>query len=173
VLIATLLAALLIVGCASKPAAPTGPSAADLMSDAKNNAPSGALIGQATSKSGKDRAEQNAMLQIVRGMNYIVGEMVDEQVSAGRVSGGVASDFKQAISTALSKSNLANVTKVDSGVSAAGEGWAVYSQSKADTQKEITNAVNMAKRDVAASNFNFDNFSAKFDAAAAREWKVN
>ena len=173
VLIAALLAALLIVGCASKPAAPTGPSAAEMMSDAKNNAPSSALVGQATSKSGKDRAEQNALLQIVRGMTYIVGEMVDEQAAGGRLTATVAADFKVAVNSALSRANLGNAVKVDSGVSAASEGWAVFYLDKGETQKEITKAVNLAKESVAAGNFNFSNYDAKFAVAAAREWKVN
>jgi curli biogenesis system outer membrane secretion channel CsgG len=173
VLITALLAALLIAGCASKPAAPTGPSAAELMSDAKNSAPSDAIVGQATARSGKDRAEQNAINQIVRGLGSLVAEMVDEQSAAGRLSATVASDFKQAVVTALSKSNLGSVKKVDSGVSAAGEGWAVYALGKAETLAEVTKAVNLAKETVAAGNFNLSNFDAKFAAAAGKEWKVN
>ena len=171
VLITALLAVLLIAGCASKPAAPTGPSAAELLADAKNSAPSGALVGQATSKSGQQRAEQNAILQIIRGMQYITAEMVDEQAAAGRISAGAAAEFKNGVNSVLSRTNLSNVTKVDSGVSVAGEGWAVYSLDKSETQKELTKAVNLAKESIAAGNFNFSNFDAKFAAAAAREWK--
>jgi PBP1b-binding outer membrane lipoprotein LpoB len=171
VLIAVLMAALLVVGCVTKPPAPSGPSAAELMAEAKNSAPSGSLVGQATSKSGQQRAEQNALLQIIRGMQYIAGEMIDEQSAMGRLSATTATDLKNGVNSVLSRASLANVKKVDSGVSAAGEGWAVYALDKEETQKELTKAVNLAKESISAPNFDFRNFEAKYTAAAAREWK--
>ena len=172
ILVAALLAAMLIVGCASKPAAPTGPSASELLAEAKGSAPAGTIVGQATSKSGKSRAEQNAMSQIIRGLIYIVGEMIDEQAAGGRLTASAASDLKESVSSILSRAGLSDVVKVDSGASAAGEGWAVYSLSKADALKEITKAVNLAKESVSAGNFNFNNFDAKFAAALTKEWKL-
>jgi len=177
VLIAALLAALLIAGCASAaPAASSGPSASELLASAKNNAPLGTLVGQATATAGKDkdaavkRAEQNAVLQLVRGMNYIVGEMIDEQAAAGRLTAGVASDFKTNVQTALTRT-ASDAVKVESGIGAGDVGYAVYYLTKDETQKVLTKATNAAKEVVAAGNFNFSNFDAKFSAAANREWK--
>jgi len=176
VLVAALLAALLIVGCASKPAAPTGPSASELLSSAKGNAPDGALVGQATGRAGSaddsiKRAEQNAALQLIRAMTYIAGEMIDEQSAAGRLSAAVAADFKTNVQTALSRTAIGGeAVKVESGAGS-DMGYAVYYLTKADTQKILTKVVNLAKESVAAGNFNFSNFDAKFAAAAAREWK--
>ena len=166
VLMAALFAALVIVGCKTPP--PAGPSAAELLASAKGNAPDGVLVGLATAKGS---AEQTAMSQIKRGMIYIVGEMIDEQAAGGRLSASAANDLKTSVNSILSRASLANVVKVDSGLSAAGDGWAVYYLSKADTLSEITKAVNLAKESVAAGNFNLNNFDAKFAAAIAREWK--
>ena len=169
VLIAALLAAMLIVGCASKPAAPSGPSAAELLASARSNAPDGVLVGQATAKGA---ADQTAMRQLLRAMNYLVGEMIDEQTTAGRLSAGAASDFKVSVTTIISRSTLPGAVKVDSGVSAAGDGYAVYYLEKGETLKEINKAVGLAKEQVGGtSNFNTSNFEAKFAATAAREWK--
>jgi len=168
VLIAALFAALLIAGCASKPAAPSGPSAAELMASAKDKAPAGVLIGQAT---GKGSVDQVALRQIIRGMTYIVGEMADEQSAAGRLSAGVASEFKQTVATILSRANLGNAVKVEVGTGAGDMGYAVFYLDKAEALKEITKAVNLAKESVAAGNFNFSNFEAKFAIAITKEWK--
>jgi len=170
VLIAILVAAMFVVGCASTPK-DTRPSASDLLAETKSSAPVGALVGQATASSGQKKAEQNAMAQIIRGMMYIVGEMVDEQVTAGRLTAAVGTSFKQTVNNYLGTASLVNVTKVDSGVGNGDAGWAVYALSKDETLKEITKAVNLAKESVAAGNFNFNNFDAKFAVAAGREWK--
>jgi len=174
VLTAALLAALFIVGCASTP---TGPSASDLMSSAKNNAPAGTLVGQAIGTAGKDqaaatkKAEQNAANQLVRGLSYIVSEMIDEQSAGGRVSAAVAPEFKQKINVGLSRVSIAEAVKVDSGVGSGDVGWAVYYLTKDEAQKILTKVVNLAKEEVAAGNFNFSNYDAMFAKAAAREWK--
>jgi PBP1b-binding outer membrane lipoprotein LpoB len=176
VLIAALLAALLIAGCTSKPAAPTGPSASELMASAKGNAPDGVLVAQATGRGGSKedaikKAEQNAILQLVRGMSYIVSEMIDEQAAGGRLSASIASDFKSNIQTSLTRVSLAEVVKVESGTGAGDVGYAVYYLDKAETQKVLTKVVNAAKEVVAAGNFNFSNYDAKFAAAITKEWK--
>jgi hypothetical protein len=173
VLIAALLAAMLIVGCVSTP---SGPSASEMMASAKNNAPSGTLIGQAIGTAGKDRdaaikkAEQNAVLQIVRGLQYLVGDMIDEQSASGKVSAAVAPEFKQKVNLGLTRVSLVEVVKVESG--AAGDtGYAVYSLNKTEAQKVLVKVVNAAKEEVAAGNFDFNNYDASFNKAAAREWK--
>jgi len=172
-LVAVLLSALFIAGCAS---APAGQSSNEMMSSAKNNAPDGSLIGQGTAKE-KDKdasmkkAESNARFQLVRAMSYIVKELVDDAVSAGRLTTGVAEDFRQSINTALTRSILGNAVKQDSGFGADNTAWVVFYLSKGDTLKEINNAVNAAKELHAAGPFNTNGFDAKFDAAIAREWK--
>jgi len=174
-LIAVLLAALLIIGCSSAP--PAGPSASEQMASAKNNAPIGTLVGQATGTAGKDKdaaikkAEQNAMNQLARGMVYVAGEMIDEQSASGRLSAAVAGDFKSNVNTALSRVSFAEAIKVESGIGSGDVGYAVYYLTKDEAQKILTKAVNAAKEVVAAGNFNFSNFDAAFAKAAGREWK--
>jgi len=171
-LIAVLLAALFVVGCASKaPPAPTGPSATELMASAKGGAPMGALVGQATASSQR-QAETNAIGQLKRAMNYIAQQLVDAQVSAGRVSSAVSADLKSNIATALDRGAVETAKRVDSGADGSGRGYAVYSLDKASALQIITGAVNAAKGVVAAGNFNPNNgYDAAFDNAAGREWK--
>ena len=174
VLFAALLAALFVVGCASKP--PAGPTAAELMAEAKSGAPNGTLVGQATARGTKDasaqrQAEQRAVNQIKRALTFIVGELVDAQVQSGRVSSSVSGELKQTASAALDKAALGGVQKVESGADATFVAWAVYSLSKDEALKEVTKAVNAAKEKVSAGNFNLNDFDAKFTAAATREWK--
>jgi len=174
VLIAALTAALLIAGCASTP---SGPSAAELMAAAKNNAPAGTLVAQATGTAGKDKdaatkkAEQNAVLQLTRGLIYIAGEMIDEQAKSGGIASGVAGDFKSNVNTALQRVAMTEAVKVESGVGAGDVGYAVYYLTEAEAQKILAKAVNAAKEVVAAGNFNYSNYVAMYNKAAAREWK--
>jgi hypothetical protein len=174
VLFAPLMAALLITGCASKP--PAGPSANDMLADAKGKAPAGTIVGQAIVKGSKDssaqsRAEQSALSQIKRGLTYIASEMIDEQAAAGGLTASVATELKQNVSTALSRATLENTVKVESGADGAFVAYAVYYIDKGEALKEFTKAVNAAKEVVSARNFNTNTFDATFAKAAAREWK--
>ena len=155
-----------------KPApAPAGPSAADLLAEAKGSAPMGVLVGQATGGN-QASAERSAINQLKRAMNSIAGELVDAQVASGRVSGSVASDLKTNIATALDRGSAGTTQKVGSGADSAGKGWAIYSIDKASALQTITSAVNAAKENVAAGNFNPNNgFDEAYAKAAAREWK--
>ena len=168
VMAAALLAALFIVGCAST----GGPVASDLMSNAKGDAPDGTLVGQATAGS-VQQAEQRAKLQLVKGLAYIAKELIDEQVASGRLSNSVSSDFQTYVNTALTNSSLSSAVKVGSGTDTTKEkkAWAVYYLERGDALKEVNAAVTAAKKEVAAGNFNTDNFNAKFAAAISREWK--
>jgi hypothetical protein len=171
VMIAALTAALFIVGCAS-----TGPSASEMMSSAKNSTPPGTLVGQGTAKeSSKDastkKSQDNARFQLVRAMSFIVKDLVDDSVASGRLSSGVAEDFRQGINTALSRSILSNAVKQDQGFGAGDTAWTVLYMEKADVLKEINSAVNIAKQNFAAGNFNTDGFDAKYNTYSAREWK--
>jgi len=172
VLIAALLAALFVAGCASKPAAPTGPSAADLMADTRSGAPSGVVVGQATGAS-QSAAETNAINQLRRGLKYIVGESVDAQVQSGRLTSAVSTDLKQTIGTVLDRTPLSGAVKVGSGADGSGRGYAVYSIDKASALSLINSAATTAKETVQGSgNFNPNNgFDDQFVKAAAREWK--
>jgi len=174
VIVAALLAVLLIAGCAS---APSGPSASEMMSSAKGNAPDGSLIGQGTGTAGKDKdaaakkAQDNARFQLVRAMTFIVKDLVDDAVAQGRLTSGTGEEFRQSVNTALSRSTLPGATKVDSGFGAGDVAWCVYYIEKGDVLKIINSAVNAAKEVVSAGPFNTNNFDAKYGPVAAREWK--
>jgi hypothetical protein len=171
VMIAALTAALFIVGCAT-----SGPTAGELMSSAKNGAPDGTLVGQATAKAGsKDaslkKSQESALFQLVKGMVAISRDLVDDSVAAGRLSSSVKDGFLQDITTALTRSALNGAVKKDQGFGAGDVAWSVYYMEKSEVLREITNAVNAAKQNHAAGNFNLDGFDAKYSSIAAREWK--
>jgi len=169
VMIAVLTAALFIAGCATT----GGPTVSDKLSEAKSNAPAGVLIGQGTAKeSSKEAAEKKAkdraIFALVKGMNFIATDIVDDAVTAGRLTTADATTLKQSISSALTRSALNRAVKVDSGTIGKDEAWAVYYLDKADVLREIDAAV-------AASNpprgFNTNSFDSKYPAAANRDWK--
>jgi len=172
VLIAALVAALFVAGCATT----SGPTVNDKLSEAKSSAPAGVLIGQGSAKEGskeaaEKKAKDRAMFALVKGMMVIANDLVDEAVSQGRIASADGTELKQNISTALSRSGLNRAVKVDAGTIGKDEAWAVYYLEKADVQKEIDTAVTAAKEKVSARNFNINNFEAKYPAAANREWK--
>jgi hypothetical protein len=172
VIVAALLATLLIAGCATP-----GPSASEMMASAKGNAPDGSLVGQGTGTAGKDKdaamkkAEQNARFQLVRGLTFVIKDLVDEAVAQGRLTSSTGEEFRQGVNTALSRSTLPGATKVDSGFGSGDVAWCIFYLEKGDALKIATSAVNAAKEVVSAGPFNLNNFDAKFAAAAGREWK--
>jgi len=169
VLIAALLAALLIVGCASKPAAPTGPTAADLIADAKSGA--SGVVAQATGSS-QSAAEQNAVNNLKRGLKFVVGEQVDAQVKSGRLTSDLSVGIKQNMATALDRIPPSGAVKVGSGADGSGRGWAVYSIDQANALQLITSALNAIKDTVPVGNYTpSSGFDVQFTKAAAQEWK--
>jgi hypothetical protein len=168
VLITALVVALFIAGCAT-----SGPTVNDKLNDAKSNAPAGALIGQGSAKEGsldaaEKKAKDRAYFALVKGMNFIVKDIIDDAVTAGRLTTADADALKINVQNALSRSALNRAVKVDAGTIGKDEAWAVYYLTKEDALKEIDAAV-------AASNpprgFNTNAFEAKYPAAANREWK--
>jgi len=176
VIVAVLLTAVFVAGCSSvAPAAPV-PSASELLASAKASAPGDTLVGQGTAKesskeASEKKAKDRALFAIVKAEIAIVKELIDDQVASGRLSSSVADEFRQNITTALSRSSMSSVVKQDAGFGAGDEAYAVYYLSKGDTLKEINAAVNAAKQEVAAGNFNTSGFDAKYTAAIAKEWK--
>ena len=169
VLIAALMAALLIAGCATKPPAPTGPTAADLIADAKSGA--SGVVAHATSSS-QSAAEQNAINNLKRGLKFIVGELADAQVKSGRLTSDLAGGVKQNMATALDRIPPSGAVKVGSGVDGANRGWAVYSINQDSALQLITTAFNAIKDSVPVGNFTPSNgFADQFNKAAAQEWK--
>jgi len=163
VIIAALCAAL-AVGCASTP------PASDMMASAKNGAPDGALVGQATGSS-EQMADADAKYQLTRAMSFIVKDMVDAAVAV--IDSVVADQFRQqGVNTALGKLNLSGAVKQGSGKGKDGY-WAVYSMDKSEVTRAINQAVASGKAAFpAAAPFTIEGRIDKaYAAQAAKEWK--
>jgi len=167
VIIAVLYAAF-VVGCASTP------PASDMMANAKNNAPAGALVGQATGST-EQLANEDAKYQLARAMSFIVKDTVDAAVAAGVLQSAPAETFRQGVNTALGRINLSAAVKQGSGVGSGKVYWAVYSMEKAEVIKVINQAVNASKQaNPAASAFTIDKWiDQAYATHSAREWKKN
>jgi len=166
VIIAALLAALVVAGCASTP------PASDMMANAKNNAPADALVGQATGDS-EQKAEANAKYQLARAMGEMVKDMVNAAVTAGVFQSATAETFRQGVNTALIRNNLIGAVKLGAGVGSGKVYWAVYSMDKAEVIRVINNAVNASKQvNTAANAFTIDKWiDNAYKTYQAREWK--
>jgi len=165
VLVAVLCAALVVVGCTSLPSASEG------MASAKNKAPEGAVVGQATGSSLK-QAEDSAKSQIARAMTFIVKDMVDAAVAAGKIQQTAADDFRAGVNTTMRNSGLPGTQKVESGEGKGKQFYAVYYMEKADVVKVINSAVTAAKaQHPQAASFTTDGIDAAYRTYSAREWK--
>jgi hypothetical protein len=167
VIIAALCAALVVVGCAS------APSASDMMSKAKNSAPSGALVGQATGNTDQ-KADSDAKYQLVRGMSAMVKDMVDAAVADKTLQAGAPTEtFRQGVVTALTRISLSSAKKLGSGQGSGKVYWAVYSMDKSDVTRVLTQAVNASKQlNASASAFTIDKYiNAAYANQSGREWK--
>lgn len=165
---AVLCAALIVAGCASTP------SASEQMASAKNGAPSGTLVGQATGNSAQ-LAEADAKYQLARAMSFIVKDMVDASVAAGTIQSGPAGMFRQGVNTALTRINLTSAVKQGSGVGKGKVYWAVYYMNKTDVIRVITQAVNVSKQaNPGVAAFSIEkNIDQAYATQSAKEWKKN
>ena len=168
VLIAALTVALFIAGCVT-----SGPTVSDKLNDAKGSAPPGTLVGQGSAKeSSKEAAEKKAKdrayFALVKGLTFIAKDIIDDAVTAGRLTTADADALKINVQSAIARSALNRAVRVDAGTIGKDEAWAVYYLDKADALKEIDAAV-------AASSpprgFNTNSFESKYPAAANRDWK--
>jgi hypothetical protein len=177
VLIVALCATLAVVGCKSAPL----PSASTMMEEARNGAPDGTLIGQATATivkgSSKDEAlkksETSAKSQLIRAMVSMAKDMVDEAVAAGTMDYNTAEEFRLGVNANLSRSNINGAQKAGQDEAANGVCWTVLYMQKSDVVKEINEAVNASKVAFpgAAAFSTEEGINKAFNVQAAKEWK--
>lgn len=182
-LVAVSALALVIASCGSKPA--VGPSAPGLgmpgwVRELRRNAPEDVLVGigqakLATPNLSMTTSETRARAEIVRAMNSMVKNMIEDYSAGSELDQSAALSFSQTITTALAKAQLTGAVIKDQDSDESGIWWTVIYLSKSDVTKEINQAQAAAKLAVPAmaAFFAEERMNDRFKEAAEEDWVSN
>jgi len=175
--------ALAFMGCGSQAAAnPAGQSGGmpEWVRKARRSAPEDVLVGigsakLATTNQSMNTSETRARAQIVRAMNSMVSNMIEDYTASSEMDPSVAVAFNQEITTSLARARLTGAVIEDQNVEPDGTWWTVIYLNKANVVNEINQAQAAAKLAVpAALAFNAESrMEEKFKAAATEDWVGN
>jgi len=178
-----LIMALAFAGCGSQPAANTAEQSGGMpewVRKARRSAPEDVLVGigsakLATTNQSMNTSEARARAQIVRAMNSMVSNMIQDFTASSEIDPNAALAFQQEITTSLSRAQLTGAVIEDQNVDADGTWWTVIYLNKANVVKEINQAQAAAKLAVpAAAAFMADRqMEEKFRDAAEEDWVGN
>ena len=121
-----------------------------LVWQARRDCPSNTLVGigsakLATTNQSKTTAEIRARAEIVRAMDTMVMQMVEDYTASSEVDPSVAVAFQQNYTIALSKAQLSGAVVVAETVDGDGAWWTVVYFSKENVSREINQAQAAAK----------------------------
>jgi len=173
--------ALVFAGCGSKPApAPESNGQPAWVRELRRNAPEDVLVGigqakLATPNQSMNASETRARAQIVRAMDSMVKNMIEDYTASSEVDTSAAISFQQEVTVALGKAQLTGAVIKDQDSDPSGIWWTVIYLSKADVTREISQAQAAARLAVpaAAAFIAEERMEEKFRQAAQEEWVSN
>jgi len=170
------------LGCAhDKPATAAQGGMPDWVLKARRDAPENVLVGigtanMATPNQSMNTSETRARAQIVRAMDSMVKNMIEDYTASSEIDTSAAVAFQQEITVALAKANVSGARIVDQNKDPSSNAWwTVVYFDKSQASREINQAQAAAKLAVpAALAFNAEaRMDEKFEQAAKEEWFGN
>ena len=112
---------------------------------ARDNAPEDVLVGIGTAKlattnQSMNTSESRARDQIVRAMNSIVKNMIEDYTASSEIDTSAAVAFQQQISVALAKATLSGARIVEQDADKQGAWWTVIYYNKSQAGRDINQA---------------------------------
>jgi hypothetical protein len=181
VLILAVCLTVVFIGCASKnPATEAQGGLPEWVLRARNSAPEDVLVGVgtarlATTNQSMNTSETRARAQIVRAMDSMVRDMMNDYTAANEVDPGVAVAFQEQVTRSLAQASLSGARIVEQNSDREGAWWTVVYLNKADVSREISQA-NAAARLAGPAAIAFDaleRMDNAFDRAARENWFEN
>ena len=177
--IAALCLFFVLIGCASeKPATAAQGGMPDWVLKARRDAPENVLVGIGTANLGTanqsmNTSETRARAQIVRAMNSMVRNMIEDYTASSEVDRDAVVAFQQEITVALAKANVSGARIADQNKDPTSDAWwTVVYFDKSQASREISQAQSAARLAVpAALAFNAEaRMDEQFQKAAQEEW---
>ena len=176
--IAVVCVLLMFFGCASqRPARGSEGGMPSWVLNARNNAPQDVIVGVgtamlATTNQSMNTSESRARAQIVRAMDSMVRDMINDYTAANEVDPGVAVAFQEQVTRSLAQARLSGVRIVEQNSDRDGAWWTVVYFNRADVSREMSQAQAAARLAVpAAIAFDaMERMDNAFDRAAREEW---
>jgi len=175
--IAVICVLLMFFSCATKPATEAQGGMPDWVLRARNNAPADVLVGVgtaslATTNQSMNTSESRARAQIVRAMDSMVRDMINDYTASNEVDPGVAIAFQEQVTRSIAQARLSGVRIAEQNSDREGAWWTVVYFDKANVSREMTQAQAAARLAVPAA-VAFDalqRMDNAFDRAAREEW---
>ena len=168
---------LMVVGCAGKPATAAQGGMPDWVLRARNNAPEDVLVGVGTARlatvnQSMNTSESRARAQIVRAMDSMVRDMINDYTAANEVDPGVAIAFQEQATRSIAQARVSGARIVEQNSDREGAWWTVVYFNRADVSREMSQAQAAARLAVpAAVAFDaLERMDNAFDRAAREEW---
>ena len=176
--IAALCLLLMFFGCASdKPATGSQGGMPDWVLKARRDAPEDVIVGigsakLATTNQSMNTSETRARTQIVRAMNSMVSNMIEDYTASSEIDTSAAVAFQQEITVSLARSQLSGARVIEQNSDRDGNWWTVIYYNRSQASRDINQAQAAAKLAVpAALAFNAEaRMDEKFKEAAQAEW---
>ena len=175
--VAALCVLLMFFGCASDTASASQGGMPDWVLKARRDAPEDVIVGigsakLATTNQSMNTSETRARTQIVRAMNSMVSNMIEDYTASSEIDTSAAVAFQQEITVSLAKSQLSGARVVEQNADPSGNWWTVIYYSRSQVSRDINQAQAAAKLAVpAALAFNAEaRMDEMFDKAAQSEW---
>jgi hypothetical protein len=149
----------------------------DWVMRARNTAPDDVLVGigtarMATTSHSMTISESRARAQVVRAMDSMVRDMINDQIAGNEVDPGVAVAFQESVTRSLSQARLQGVRIVEQNSDREGAWWTVVYFDRANVSREMSQAQAAARLAVPAAKA-FDaseRMDNAFDRATREEW---
>jgi hypothetical protein len=168
---------LMLAGCKSGPASAAEGGIPDWVLKARRDAPEGVIVGIGTAKmptknQSMNTSETRAKAQIVRAMQSMVSNMIEDYTVSSEIDPSTAVAFQQEITVALARANLSGAPIVEQNADKDGAWWTVIYFDKSQATREISTAQALSRLAPAygAAMLAEDRMAEQFEKAAKEDW---
>ena len=168
---------LILAGCASKPATAAEGGMPDWVLRARRNAPEDVIVGigtakMATTNQSMNVSETRARAQVVRAIQSMVSNMIEDYTVSSEVDTSAKVAFQQEITVALGRASLSGARIVEQNADRDGSWWTVIYFDKSQANREISTAQALSRLapSYAAAMMAEDRMAEAFRQAAEEDW---
>jgi hypothetical protein len=168
---------LILAGCASKPATAAEGGMPDWVLKARRDAPEDVIVGigvakMATTNQSMSISETRARAQIVRAMQSMVSNMIEDYTVSSEVDTSAKVAFQQEITVALGRATLSGAPITVQNSDKDGNWWTVIYFNKSQASREISSAQALSQLapSYAAAMMAEDRMAEAFRQAAEEDW---
>jgi len=168
---------LILAGCKSGPASAAEGGMPDWVLKARRDAPEDVIVGigtakMATTNQSMNTSETRARAQVVRAIQSMVSNMIEDYTVSSEVDTSAKVAFQQEITVALGRASLSGARIVEQNADRDGAWWTVIFFDKSQASREISTAQALSRLapSYGAAMLAEDRMAEAFKQAAQEDW---